>query len=271
MAGRFLSSRIESSSSMKFCQRRLTIDFSPIRTIRIRSPSIERIERTRTISPRGSYIGCPRILSCFSPSRDQMMTKKKKNHSNRRKKKKLRDVNKRRVKKKKTKEKSHENDVARGWDRRANRRRSAWKERVREENGTKGRKGHPSKTRRSFRTNSTTTDESLLACLLAQFPGMEPGTMETYIHIYIYNTCTCISVEYVCIGIHTPRKHINTSPFPVPLSVSRVFVLRIRHEDVYGERNEWCLDDLSLRRPAKPLRVIDRSIFIQIFQPFLII
>lgn len=63
------------------------------------------------------------------------------------------------------------------------------KERGREENGTKGRKGHPSKTRRSFRTNSTTTDESLLACLLAQFPGMETGTIMIYIYI--------ISVVYV--------------------------------------------------------------------------
>ena len=103
------------------------------------------------------------------------------------------------------------------------------KERGREENGTKGRKGHPSKTRRSFRTNSTTTDESLLACLLAQFPGMETGTIMIYIYIYyICRICICIYI----------LRNINTPPFPVPLSVSRVFVLRIRHEDVHGERNE---------------------------------
>ena len=30
-----------------------------------------------------------------------------------------------------------------------------------------------------FVTNSTTTDESLLACLLAEFPGMETGDDDT--------------------------------------------------------------------------------------------
>lgn len=90
-------------------------------------------------------------------------------------------------------------------------------------------------TRRSFRTNSTTTDESLLACLLAEFLGVETGTRNT-----------------------------NTPSFPVPLSVSRVFVLRIRHEDVHGEKKTMSdvLDDLLSRRPAKcfPDASIDRKI-----------
>ena len=94
-------------------------------------PSIERMERTETISPRGSYIGCPRILSCFSPSRPIMTTKKKK-----KKKEKIQieergkiEIKLRNVNKRKTKGKSDETgvDIARGSDRRANRRRSTWK------------------------------------------------------------------------------------------------------------------------------------------------
>lgn len=191
-------------------------------------PSIERMERTETISPRGSYIGCPRILSCFSPSRPIMTTKKKKEKIQIEERGKI-EIKLRNVNKRKNERKEPRNRCRYCPRIRSSRESSTIdvKERGREENGTKGRKGHPSKTRRSFRTNSTTTDESLLACLLAQFPGMETGT----IMIYIYYNCR------ICICIYI-LKNINTPPFPVPLSVSRVFVLRIRHEDVHGKRNE---------------------------------
>lgn len=72
-------------------------------------------------------------------------------------------------------------------------------------------------TRRSFRTNSTTTDESLLACLLAEFLGVETGTRNT---------------------VTRPR-------FRCPSLSLASLSLEYDTKTYTGKEYEWCLDDLS--------------------------